>query len=292
MELKLGYHTICWGGVVADAVGVTSIKDLVYRSHGDVERAVDEIAALGYEGFELFDGNLLDFEGDPARFGRLLERSGLALLGVYCGGNFIFPEVLDQELWRVLRAARLAGEMGSRHLVVGGGAQRSGGLGADDYARLGAALDQVVGIAEESGMVAVYHPHLTTIVESPEQVEQVLTRSRIGLCADTAHLAAGGGDPATVIRKHADRLRYVHLKDLRREPFGFQPLGDGDLDIVGVVRTLAEIGYQGWATVELDSYDGEPKDAAAASRRFLDSVLESASTHANRSVTPTSAAKE
>jgi inosose dehydratase len=182
--------------------------------------------------------------------------------------------------------------MGSCHLVVGGGAQRSGGLDADDYARLGAALDEVVGIAEENGMVAVYHPHMTTIVESPAQVDQVLTGSRIGLCADTAHLAAGGGDPATVIRKHADRLRYVHLKDLRREPFGFQPLGDGDLDIVGVIRTLAEIGYQGWATVELDSYDGEPKDAAAASRRLLDSVLQCASTHANPSVEPTSAVKE
>ncbi len=275
MELKLGYHTICWGGVVGDPVGVTSIKNLFYRSHGDVERAVEEIAELGYDGFEVFDGNLLDFEGDPTRFAALLERSGLSLLGVYCGGNFIFPEILGEELWRLRRAARLAGEMGSRHLVVGGGAQRSGGLGDDDYARLGAALDQVADIADENGLIAVYHPHLTTIAESPDQVEQVLGRSRIALCADTAHLAAGGGDPVAMIRQHADRLQYVHLKDLRREPFGFLPLGDGELDMVGIVKTLVEIGYEGWATVELDSYDGEPKDAAAASRRFLDAALQS-----------------
>jgi len=133
----------------------------------------------------------------------------------------------------------------------------------------------VVDIAEENGLIAVYHPHLTTIVESPDQVEQVLAHSRIGLCADTAHLAAGGGDPVEMIRQHADRLQYVHLKDLRREPFGFLPLGEGELDIVGVVKTLAEIGYEGWATVELDSYDGDPKDAAELSRRFLDAVTQS-----------------
>lgn len=272
VDLKVGYHTICWGGVTGDPVGVTSVKNLFYRSNGDIEGALDDIAAAGYHGFELFDGNLMDFADEPVRLGGMIERSGLDLLGVYSGGNFIFPEILEEELWRVAQAAQLAGELGARHLVVGGGAQRRDGILPDDYERLGAALDRVVDLAETHGLIPVYHPHLTTIVETPDQVERILSLSRIGLCADTAHLAAGGGDPVAVLRQHAERLGYVHLKDFRGEPFGFLPLGEGDLDMTGIVKTLVEIDYQGWATVELDSYGGDPKEAALISRRFLDAL--------------------
>jgi inosose dehydratase len=270
LDFKLGYHTICWGGVTGEPVGVTSVKDLFYRSYGDTERAIAEIAEAGYDGFEVFDGNLLDLADDRDRFRRQLERTGLQLLGVYSGANFIYDEILDEELWRIRKAAELAGDVGARHLVVGGGAQRSTGIHADDHKKLAAALETVCDIAEASGLDPVFHPHLTTIVESPDQVETVLSLSRIGLCADTAHLAAGGGDPAAMIRQHADRLRYVHLKDFRAEPFGFHPLGEGDLDLGDVIQALRDIGYDRWATVELDDYSGEPIEAARISLGFLE----------------------
>ncbi len=34
--MQLGYHTICWGGVVGEATGVTSVKDLYYRTPGSM----------------------------------------------------------------------------------------------------------------------------------------------------------------------------------------------------------------------------------------------------------------
>jgi inosose dehydratase len=37
---------------------------------------------------------------------------------------------------------------------------------------------------------------------------------------------------------------------------GFAPLGQGELDLPGVVRTLAEIDYQGWVIVEQDTLPG------------------------------------
>lgn len=267
--IKTAYHTICWGGVTGDPVGVTSVKDLLYRSYGDVEKAIDQIAEAGYSGFEVFDGNLMDYEGDLGRLQTVTERADVELLAVYSGGNFIFGETLTEELWRIRRVTALAGQAGATILVVGGGAQRANGSTDDDYAALTEALDQVVDIAAAEGLDAVFHPHLTTIVETPQQVARVLDGSRIGLCADTAHLAAGGGDPAQMIRDHADRLRYVHLKDLTRDPFGFAPLGQGDLDMSGIVAALRDVGYAGWATVELDSYDGEPAEAAQISRKFL-----------------------
>ncbi|MGB3828389.1 MAG: sugar phosphate isomerase/epimerase [Ornithinimicrobium sp.] len=271
--MRRGCHTITWGGVVGSPVGVTSIKDLYYRANGSMDRAMADIAAAGYEGVELFDGNLVDLQERPGGVRGLLRKHDLELVSVYTGGNFIFQEILGEELSRVRTVAEQAARAGAQTLVVGGGAQRSTGRDPQDYERLCAALDQVCEIAEARGLDACYHPHLTTLAESPEQVDAVLQQSRIGFCPDTAHLAAGGGDPAEQIRRYPDRVRHLHLKDFTSEPFGFHPLGQGDLDLPGVVQAARQIGYDGWVMVELDDYDGDPAEAARVSYSALDNLL-------------------
>lgn len=276
--MKLSYHTITWGGVVGHPVGVTSIKDLFYLANGATEAALRDVAAAGYAGVELFDGNLIEFEERPGELRQLLGELGLQLVAVYSGANFIFEEILEEELWRIRRAAALAAELDAEQLVVGGGAKRSTGTSDDDYSRLVVALDRVAAIAEEHGLRASYHPHLSTIVETPEQLERVMSRSRIDFCPDTAHLAAAGGDPAELVRRYADRISYVHLKDLTTDPLAFLPLGEGELDLAAVLAELAKAGYDGWITVELDAFDGAPGDAARSSREHLERL--SAETHA------------
>lgn len=268
--MKLSYHTITWGGVVGHPVGVTSVKDLFYLANGATEPALRDVAAAGYAGVELFDGNLIEYEDRPGDLRQLLAEVGLQLVAAYSGANFIFGEILEEELWRIRRVAALAAELGAEQLVVGGGAQPSTGASDDDYTRLVGALDRVAEIAEEHGLRASYHPHLSTIVETPEQLERVMSRSRIDFCPDTAHLAAGGGDPAELVRRYADRISYVHLKDFTADPLAFLPLGEGELDLAAILMELSEAGYDGWITVELDAYAGRPIDAARASREHLE----------------------
>ncbi len=271
--MRLGYHTITWGGVVGDAVGVTSVKDLVYRVNGPMDRAIREIGALGYEGVEMFDGNVGDYADRPDELRSVLTEAGVELVSVYTGGNFIFREILPEELSRVTRAAELAQQFGASSLVVGGGARRFDGTRDGDYDLLGSALDAVADIATEHGLEACYHPHLSTIVESPAELDRLFARTRIGFCPDTAHLAAGGGDPAALIRTYPDRIRHVHLKDVRLDPLEFLPLGQGEIDFDDVRDALMESGYDGWLLVELDSYAGDPCAAAAQSKSFLDHLL-------------------
>ena len=263
-----GYQANCWGPLGGDAVGVTSITQLTYRTFADMATAFREIGEAGYAGVELFDGNLLDYEDRIAAFRRLLDNCGLKLVAAYSGGNLIFPDILDEELARITRAADATVEAGGPHLVVGGGAKRASGTRPDDFKRLGAALERVAGIAQARGLQAHYHPHLTTIVETPDQVRTVFAETGIHFCPDTAHLAAAGGDPAAMVREHRDRISYVHLKGWRREPFAFTPLGEGDLDNGAVIEALREIGYEGWITAELDAWP-DPKAGAASSLEFL-----------------------
>ena len=276
MAWKKAYHANCWGELGGNAVGVTSITQLTYRTFGDMERAIREIGAVGYTGTELFDGNLLDYEGREGDLRRVLDASGVKLVATYSGGNFIFDDILGEELARIERAARAAAAAGAEHLVVGGGAKRAQARKPDDIKRLGAALDKVVTIASRHGLRAHYHPHLTTIVEGPDEVRAVFKETAIDFCPDTAHLAAGGGDVPAMIREHRDRISYVHLKGWQKDPFAFTPIDRGSLDVGAIIRALKDISFDGWVACELDSWP-DPKAGAQASLKFLNDAERSLS---------------
>lgn len=265
---KKAYHANCWGGLGGNAVGVTSIAQLTYRTFADVERAIADIGACGYEGVEIFDGNLLDYEGRFEVLKSACRNAGVTFLAAYSGGNFIFDDILEEELTRIERAAAAAAEMGAQHLVVGGGAKRAKGNKRDDINKLAAALEKVVGIARKAGLQAHYHPHLTTMIEGPSEVRAVFKDTSIHFCPDTAHLAAAGGDVPAMIREHADRISYIHLKGWQKEPFAFTPLDRGTLDMNAIIQAMKDIGFSGWVTAELDSWP-DPKEGAALSMKYL-----------------------
>jgi inosose dehydratase len=265
-EWQLAYHANCWGKLGGNAVGVTSITQLSYRTFGAMERAFTDIATAGYEGVELFDGNLLDYGAEDMR--RLLADHGLALVATYAGANFIFDDILPEELARFARAADRAAELGAPHLVVGGGAKRFDGTRETDFHKLGAALDRVKEIAEARGLRAHYHPHLSTIVEGPAEVRKIFGLTGIDFCPDTAHLAAAGGNPASMIREHASRISYVHLKGFQATPFAFTPLDRGDVATAPIIEALRETRFSGWVCAELDAWP-DPSEGARLSMEFL-----------------------
>lgn len=195
-----------------------------------------------------------------------VRASGLEVTGVYSGGHFIYPDAHEDELSRFDRSLALAAAAGARHYVVGGGAIRSTGRRDEDFAVAGGFLNAVTERAQAAGLIASYHPHLGSLAQTPEQIDALFAATTIGLCADVAHLAGGGGDPAAIIRRYADRLTYVHLKDIDLATSGFVPLGEGDLDLGGIVDAVVDAGYDDWVTVELDGYPGD--QAAAAARSF------------------------
>jgi inosose dehydratase len=265
--MKLAYQTITWGGVVGHPGGVTSVKDLYYLANGSTQEALKDISDAGYEGFELFDGNLAEYADRTDELRGLMDELGLQMVAVYSGANYIYPDILEDELSKIEDAARLAAQLGAVHLVVGGGAVRAAGIQEEDYRRLGEGLERTATLADETGLVASYHPHLGTCVESPEQLQKVFQYTGINFCPDTAHLQAGGGDPAELISTYGDRIRYVHLKDY--EDGSFLPLGQGQLDFSEVLGALRAVQYDGWITIELDSYEGSPREAAQISKEFL-----------------------
>jgi Sugar phosphate isomerases/epimerases len=84
----------------------------------------------------------------------------------------------------------------------------------------------------------------------------------MGLCLDTGHLSIGGSDPVEIAEIAGPRVNHVHLKDvdlglaarLAARELGFReaarknafrPLGEGDVDVGGVLERLEGSGYAG-----------------------------------------------
>jgi inosose dehydratase len=271
--MRYGYNIQTWGSLMAHPLGVGSVKDCVYSARvPNLKPVLQEIAQAGYEGFEMFDGDLLVYEKNPQELRGLMEEVGLKLSGVYSGGNFIFSEILPEELFKIRKVAELASKVGAEFLVVGGGAIPSRGVRNEDYRRLGEALNEVQKIAADHGLRSTYHPHLGTCCENWAQLKMVMEHTTIGLCPDTAHVVAGGINLGDLVNFFGDRINYVHLKDYKDG--NFLELGDGIVDFQVFMRLLRRRGYDGWIIVELDATTHTPTESLRRNTRYLKKLLE------------------
>ena len=157
------------------------------------------------------------------------------------------------------------------------------------FDRLARLMDELA-TAAPKGVRVAFHPHTATWIEAPHEVDAVASRlpgTGAGLCLDVGHYLVGGGDPVEAIGRHGSLITHLHLKDVdpavlarlragEVDGFGgavreriFTELGNGALDVVGIVDELDRIGYSGWLMVEQDSTWLRPSEAAAIGIRVL-----------------------
>lgn len=270
--MKVAYMTNAWGAVLGSNAAMNNVNGAYYISTGDDRQAVSEIAQAGYEMIEIFDGNILAYEGREAEFQKILSDNKVTLLAVYCAANLIYDEILDEELYRIKKAAAFAKKFGATQIAVGGGATRYDGIREEDYKKLAAALDKVCDMAAELQMTAHFHPHMGSLVQSPEQIDKVMPYTKMNICPDTGHIVLGGGDPLKVTKKYADRISYIHLKDVTKDGM-FCPLGTGVIDFEPIIKVIKDGRKDVLYAIECDGYSGDPKEAAEITYKYLEKNL-------------------
>lgn len=248
---------------------------------------LDEVAAAGYAGIDLGPVGYLGSGSELAR--RLAERE-LGLAGAYLELPYedhdelelALPE-LDAMLDTFDAVAPSVARPPPRPTLADRGSEarrarpgramhdRSVGLEADAWDRFAAGLAQVLTRCRERGYEPTFHHETGTFVEAPWEIDRMLELSDIGLCLDTGHLLLGGGDPVQALADWGPRVNQVHLKDARRAVMAgivadaaptseiwsreaFPALGQGDLDVDGVLAALRAMDYEGWLVVEQDSF--------------------------------------
>ncbi|HEY5912221.1 MAG TPA: sugar phosphate isomerase/epimerase family protein [Verrucomicrobiae bacterium] len=202
-----------------------------------------DIAAAGYRAVEIWEAHAAPESLDSAKaatWRRILENHKLQAIGY--GGSFR-PETIRVCQW--LGIPRI-----------------NGGLRGQTPA-------QATVLCRESGVSFNLENH-------PEKsVEEILKpiaggNESLGVCVDTGWLGTQGVDAPKTIETLAGLVRHTHIKDVQRAG-GHQTcrLGQGVVNIPGVLNALRKIGYPGWYSWEDEPEDRNPLDLAAWTLDYL-----------------------
>ncbi len=268
-DLKFGYAAITWQG-----------KDL---------DAIREISDLGFPAVQLRSPILKEYGDKAAALKEVLDRHKLLMVALSSGGLRIDPAREKEDLELHTKHARFVKDVGGLYLQLTDSRPKRE-LVPDDYKRLGHLLTELGKRTADIGIPLGYHNHMNNIGERPDEVRWVLDAADpryVKLELDIAHYQQGGGDPAKAVHDYADRLLFLHIKDV--EPltpapgatggaarrYRFVELGRGTVDLKAVFKALADVGFKGWAIVELDDVPDKartPKESAVISKTFLESL--------------------
>jgi inosose dehydratase len=212
----------------------------------------------------------------------VLDRHGLTPAPGYFSGALEDGQGRETVVAQATRVARQHQALGLRELFVAADLTQTRVLvpaqGADpSTARLADIVRSLGAVGQatlECGVTSCLHPHVGTWIETEEEIEWVLTRldpEVVALGPDTGHLAWAGVDPLELVGRHRDRVRSLHVKDIRlgiaaefrgkAVPYRdvvaaglwVEP-GRGDLDLRAIFQRLSGSRCE-WAVVEVDFPD-------------------------------------
>jgi sugar phosphate isomerase/epimerase len=213
----------------------------------DFEDTLRQVAAIGYEGVEIFDLH----EHAPATVSGWLDDFGLTAIARH---SQLGP--IESDLPALAAEARA---VGWQRLVVSY---------VEPADLTGETLDRITiasTAARGSGLELGYHNHDAEV--SQGFVDRLPPDVFLELDAGWAWWA--GVDPVDLL----GRGPLVHIKDLRsRESREFCAVGDGGVDFERFVPAAVDAGVE-WLIVEQDASDGSPLEDAARSYQALQRLL-------------------
>ncbi len=271
MSIKIGNAPCSWGVEFAD-----DPRNPSWRSF------LSDFAEAGYKGIEL--GPVGFMPEDPIRLSEALDEFGLELIG-----GVVFRAFHDVDQWEDVldgakRTCAALKAHGAKHFVLidsisprrAPTAGRASEAEQMDKSEWTAYRDRLVHVArmgaEEYGLIPELHPHAGGFMDFEPEVERFLAEvdsDVVKLCLDTGHCTYAGFDPVTFMRRHMERITYVHFKSTdpkvkaqvieNRTGFYdacgqgiFCTLEQGEVDLAAVRDLLLSSRFEGWCTVEQD----------------------------------------
>lgn len=263
-----------------------------------LRECLEEMARSGYTGCEL--GH--KFPRDFHKLKNTVDTFGLQITSDWIGTELTVQGRYDATIANFKTRVKFLRKLGVKALKVcecGHSIQQSNKaifstkveFSAAQWHRLVFGLNRMGEIARDAGMFVSYHQHLGTGVESEYQLVRLMADTDpklVTLLPDTGHLFAAGMNPLEVFSRYRSRIKYIHLKDVRRGVFDeakakdlsfmdavraglFSVPGDGSINFAPIFKLLKKTHYDGWLVVEAeqDPRKARPFLHAKMARQFL-----------------------
>lgn len=263
------------------------------------QEVAEQARDAGYAGIE----GVGDLAGDAPTARRVLADAGLEVTAGRFFANWFSEMYRDIEFDQLQRACEFFAEIGARYLITSARpvpermltaghvtTQRQDGLLDYQWTQMADSLTQAAYLTlRDFELPLLFRNQLGSYVETGDEMDQLIGMTdpeNLRLAPDTGYLAYAGADPLEFVRKYFERIAYVTLKDLdvdlheqhiwakgSLEEYwdagGFLELGQGDVDVEGVVALLRERGYDGWLAVGHDQPGRDPSASVQISRDYL-----------------------
>jgi len=221
----------------------------VLRKHAEIGFTRLELIALG-DGWGI---DLTDWGAE--RLADVLARHGQKLIALYTRPVDVrseegFRESLDY----VRHGIDIAEALQCTRIVFPPLRPREG----YDYGRLAEGCRILADYIGRRDIVIALENHHEWPLSYPQDYERLFAEvddPRIGITMDTGHFTSSRVDMVDFVDQFAGRIKHVHLKDhvgTRSVAFG-----KGETDNAAVIRRLRAVGYDGYASVELEVRDRE-----------------------------------
>lgn len=244
-----------------------------------LEQCLKEASEIGFAGIE--KGH--KFPTDPALLRSKLEPNGLTLVSGWHSLNLLSRSIAEEKRaiqphLDLLKAfgCKVCIACETTDAIHGDDSKPAADrprLPLADWPKFGADVEVVSEFCAAQGLTLVYHPHMGTVCEAPDEIDLLMTHAgpATHLLLDTGHVTFGGGDPLEVAERYMPRVRHIHAKNVRALIMGevrrdrlsflegvrrgvFTVPGDPDgcVDFEPVLKVAADHGYDGWLVIEAE----------------------------------------
>jgi inosose dehydratase len=220
---------------------------------GKLEHIMEIAAQAGFTGIEP-EASFLQHLSDPQRMKAALKKYNLELAVFVYVEDWLGKKETPDEQKRADEWIKFMEHFPEALFLL---VQMPGKDREDLRSRQQNLLSCVNAIAQRSadkGIKCSYHPNspMGSIFRTEEDYEVLLNglnSSLIGYTPDVGHIAKGGMDPLSIIRKYRDLVNCVHYKDMYADG-SWAPMGEGSIDFIGITNYLQQSGFEGWIVVE------------------------------------------
>ena len=286
-KVKLGIAPIAWTN--------DDMPDL--GAENTFEQCISEMALAGFTGCEV--GN--KYPRDTKVLKKALELRGMQICNAWFS-SFLITKPYEEVEKDFIEHITFLKEMGAK--VVGISEQGHSIQGTDlsifddkyvindeEWDMLCTGINKLGKVAKDMGIALCFHHHMGTVVQTAAEIDRLMENTDpelFNLLFDSGHLAYCGEDYMYILKKYVNRIKHVHLKDIRPDVIAdvkakgesflqgvrkgtFTVPGDGVIDFEPIFDVLAENNYEGYVLVEAeqDPAIANPFEYAVKARKYI-----------------------